>query len=223
MKQQCCLALLIFLSSLNQPCYCNWDSSMATCSKSSSVKAIQLNFTVGDFVGVFAKTFVLSDGSTPVVSPSTSSGFLASGALKNVVGMLGDVGVRVGDNGTSLVVCEDDLLRIGMLAVLGNFVSTPMDQEVQVPGTIATVVVDVYTGALVVIPPYNVLREYFLETLLVISVLAIARLSLVRRVALSRGSVGMTAATAATTGAQQQVKVLWDGAGHELLQRHKML
>lgn len=64
-----------------------------------------------------------------------------------------------------------------MLAVLGNFVHAPGDH----PGGIATVAVDVYTGRMVVVPPYSTLRERFLETLLLISVLVIARLAFLRK------------------------------------------
>lgn len=128
----------------------------------------------------------MSDGSTPVLGPRHSGGgFLASGATRNVLGLLGDVGAAVDDNVTSMVVCEGDLLRLGMLAVLGNFVTGPEDGRLGSPGSTAAVVVDVYTGALVVTPSYSVTREYFLEALLVLSVLAIARLTLVRRVSVS--------------------------------------
>lgn len=73
---------------------------------------------------------------------------------------------------------QGDLLRVAMLAALGNFVNAPGDH----PGEIATVAVDVYSGRIVVVPPYSALRESFLETLLVISVLVIARLTFVRHV-----------------------------------------
>ena len=73
-----------------------------------------------------------------------------------------------------------------MLAVLGNFVSTPADPKYSsqsASSTLATVVID-YTGSLVVVHSFATMRTYFLESLLFISIIAIARLSIVKKVTL---------------------------------------
>lgn len=49
--------------------------------------------------------------------------------------------------------------------------------------TVPSVVVDTFTGRLVVRMPYDAVRGYFIEALLVISIIVITRLSFVRNVA----------------------------------------
>ena len=83
-------------------------------------------------------------------------------------------------------ICGHNMTRILMLAVLGNFVSSPTDPKYgsqSSADTLATVVVD-YTGSLVVVHSFATMRTYFLESLLFISIIAIARLSLVKKVTL---------------------------------------
>jgi hypothetical protein len=126
----------------------------------------------------------MSDGSQlqmTTTGSNSSDSILDSYVVTNILSIMGDVGVTHSVKGNSVTVCESDLLKVIMLASLGNFVTSPVD-EVIGSASIAQVVVDVYTGRLVVVIPYNSLRSYFLETLLVVSVIAIARLSLVRSV-----------------------------------------
>jgi hypothetical protein len=88
--------------------------------------------------------------------------------------------------GHTVEICGHNMTRILMLAVLGNFVSTPSDPKYGAQSsadTLATVVVD-YTGSLVVVHSFATMRTYFLECLLFISIIAIARLSLVKKVTL---------------------------------------
>ena len=82
--------------------------------------------------------------------------------------------------------------RIALLAVVGNFVSPAPRGPSVAPGSVGglgkpgaslpTVVVDVDTGRLQVVSSMSSLRAYFLEAMLVVSVLAIARLSMVQTV-----------------------------------------
>lgn len=65
---------------------------------------------------------------------------------------------------------------------MGNFVSATSASSSSSGSTLPSVVVDVYTGRLQVVSSFSSLRAYFLETLLIISVVAIARLSLLRKV-----------------------------------------
>ena len=70
--------------------------------------------------------------------------------------------------GHTVEICGHNMTRILMLAVLGNFVSTPADPKYGSQSsvdTLATVVVD-YTGSLVVVHLFATMRTYFLESLL---------------------------------------------------------
>lgn len=87
-------------------------------------------------------------------------------------------------NGHTVHICGHDMTRILMLAVLGNFVTNPTDPSYSSQSakeSLATVVVD-HTGSLVVINSFTTMRTYFLETLLLVSIITIARLSLVKKV-----------------------------------------
>ena len=101
--------------------------------------------------------------STPQIDPSTSTR-------------------REGSH--TVEICGHDMTRILMLAVLGNFVTTPVDPNYNSESsvnTLATVVVD-YTGNLIIVNSFATMRTYFLETLLFVSIVAIARLSMVKKV-----------------------------------------
>lgn len=144
--------------------------------------AVTFSFTGDEFLNTFSQVFHMSDGSQlQMTTGNSSASILNSYAVTNILSIMGDVGVTHSVEGNSLTVCESDILKVIMLASLGNFVTSPVD-EIIGSASIAQVVVDVYTGRLVVVIPYNSLRSYFLETLLVISVIGIARLSLVRSV-----------------------------------------
>jgi hypothetical protein len=83
----------------------------------------------------------------------------------------------------SFRVCGEDITRLMFLGIIGNFVSTTGNAELapkSASRTLASVVVDVYTGELVVLHSFGALRTYFLETMLVVSILAIAKLGLIR-------------------------------------------
>jgi hypothetical protein len=100
-------------------------------------------------------------------------------------------------------VCGDSILDMMMLSVVGNFVASPtsLNNEATVPSVVrkpftATAaqapqnlkmcsfkqVMDAYTGQLVVHMPYDAVRGYFVEALLVISIIVITRISFVRNV-----------------------------------------
>ena len=101
------------------------------------------------------------------------------------------------DRITTLVVCQDRIVRALLLGVVGNFATNPSDPDLLsssasagagggggggAADSLATIVVDVYSGKLAFINPYNSIRSYFLETLLVLSLIGMAKLSLVRTV-----------------------------------------
>jgi len=172
-----CVFFLCFLST----CAC-WETSLETCSIGQNETCVKLRFQPDEFIQVFSSTFMLSDGSIPVWGRGQNSDLLDSTVIKNVLSMLGDVGIQVDDLGTYVLMRERDLLKMGMLATLGNFISLGQSTSVGFHESVGTVVMDVYTGGLVIVPPYSVMRQYLMETLLVISVVAIARLSLVRQV-----------------------------------------
>ena len=72
------------------------------------------------------------------------------------------------------------------MGVIGNFVTDPSDPELLAEShgnkALASIMIDVHTGRLTLVNSFNVLRSYFLETLLIVSVIVIVRLSLVRNV-----------------------------------------
>lgn len=114
-----------------------------------------------------------------------------------VQGLLKNVGVFVnnsatqklnegGQSGDVLQICGDDFVKLLLLAAVGNFVAGTGDTQLAV-GSIASslesmpsVAIDSYTGQLVMHTPYDAVRGYFVEALLVLSIIAISRLTFVR-------------------------------------------
>ena len=80
-------------------------------------------------------------------------------------------------------ICGNDALNLLLLAVVGNFVSGPGDPAISSQSSLETmpsVAIDAYTGQLVMHTPYDAVRGYFVEALLVLSIIAISRLTFVR-------------------------------------------
>lgn len=76
-----------------------------------------------------------------------------------------------------------DVLDLLLLAVVGNFVASPSDPNISPQSSMRSmpsVVIDTYTGELVMHTPYDAVRGYFVEALLVISIIVISRLTFVR-------------------------------------------
>ena len=76
-----------------------------------------------------------------------------------------------------------DVLNLVLLAVVGNFVASPSDPNMSPQSSMQSmpsVVIDAYTGELVMHTPYDAVRGYFVEALLVISIVVISRLTFVR-------------------------------------------
>jgi hypothetical protein len=74
-------------------------------------------------------------------------------------------------------------MKIMMLAVAGNYVTTPKDPVLSSTSSMLSVpivVVDTYTGNMMMHIPYSGVRGYFVEALLLISIVVIARLTFVR-------------------------------------------
>lgn len=165
---------------LTSPCWCL--VTVVQCPTGAPAKAVSLAFTPEEYVSTFRQVFVMSDGSIPTATIDADSHPLLSDTMKHILSVLGDVGVYTSTDGGSIVVCETQLLRLAMLAALGNFVTNPSDTDVRQAGSLATVVLDAYTGRLIITTPYSALRSYFLETLLVVSIITIARLAMVRTV-----------------------------------------
>lgn len=161
--------------------------SVVPCTPGNSSRAVQWRFTPEEFLHAFRDVFTMSDGSSPVLVDDSGAPMLSL-VMEHVLSLMGDVGVRTEGNGSAITLCEGDVLRLCMLAALGNFVTAPEDPEIGRPGTVATVVLDVYTRRLVVVTPYTSLRAYFLETLLVLSIVAVARLAMVREVTVHMGA-----------------------------------
>jgi hypothetical protein len=70
-----------------------------------------------------------------------------------------------------------------LLALVGNFVASPSDPNISPQSSMKSmpsVVIDTYTGELVMHTPYDAVRGYFVEALLFISIVVISRLTFVR-------------------------------------------
>lgn len=76
-----------------------------------------------------------------------------------------------------------DVVDLLLLATVGNFVASPDDPDLSPQSSMRSmpsVVIDTYTGELVMHTPYDAVRGYFVEALLVISIVVISRLTFVR-------------------------------------------
>jgi hypothetical protein len=158
---------------------------------------IRIHIPVNEFTRAYTDTFRMSDGSRIVDSVDGDMEHMdaAFHHMKTLMASVGAMksfksGVRstYTEVGHTVDICGQNMTRILMLAVLGNFVSSPVDPKYSSQSseeTLATVVVD-YTGSLVVVHSFATMRTYFLESLLFISIIAIGRLSLVKNVVYSK-------------------------------------
>lgn len=165
---------------------------VSDCGGAVGVGGVLVTMPDGDVLSAYAGVFQASDGSTVSTSDGSGGGggnLGGTGYVRTLMRMAGaDVGPTPGDPGsTSIMICGPDVARLAMLGAMGNLVTSPGDAAgsgaAVVPGgqPFATVVVDAYTGKLAFLQPYSSMRTFFLEAMLVISILAIARLSLVTK------------------------------------------
>lgn len=174
-------------------CYVDGSLGQGQASVDSSGSSFVLRTKKSDFLGAYAAVFKMSDGSS--IDPSLFEGGGEYGArtghtgfsIEYVSTLLEPVGVEVledpDDAGmVQLKVSVSSIPESLLLAVIGNFVLSPPAPGPSSAYSLPAVVVDVYTGRLQLVSSFSMLRAYFLETLLIISVIAIARLSLVRKV-----------------------------------------
>ncbi len=149
------------------------------------VPGIAVHVSVVEFYSSFASIFRLSDGSTISVPAQDRTE-----SLEYIQDMLGSVGVYVNKSDSSsspfgdvLQICGKDVVDMLLLAVVGNFVAGPGDPNISPQSSMKSmpsVVIDAYTGQLVMHTPYDAVRGYFVEALLVISIIVISRLTFVR-------------------------------------------
>lgn len=144
----------------------------------SAQECISLNVTTQEFYASYARIFQLSDGSS-LLQPSASAS--SQDAAKYTQQLLHAVGVSSSLSGNTIAMnaCGKDAMDILLLAAVGNLVSNPSDMN---PVGTPTIVMDAYTGKLAVYMPYDTVRGYFVEALLIISILVITRLSFVRNI-----------------------------------------
>lgn len=89
------------------------------------------------------------------------------------------------DGSLAFKICTAQAMDLLFLSIIGNFVTTPADPDMATASSaqgLATVVIDVFTGSIVLVNSFGLIRTYFLEALLIVSVLAISRLAVVRKV-----------------------------------------
>lgn len=149
-------------------------------------QGIAIKTSAAEFYSSFASIFRLSDGSSIRIPAQERME-----SLQYIQDMLYSVGVYVNrsasSNGASegdvLQICGNDVLNVLLLAAVGNFVASPGDPNISPQSSMKSmpsVVIDAYTGQLVMHTPYDAVRGYFVEALLVISIIVISRLTFVR-------------------------------------------
>jgi hypothetical protein len=162
----------------------------ATCENNKT--AIQLTITSHEFFTAYAKTFAMSDGSV-IQSDMAQNGVnnpLLQKSFRYIHTLMSNIGIEAthystNDSHVNFRICNDDLVQIILFAVVGNFVTTPTDTDFSTQSSasnLASLVIDVYTGQLIVVNSYNAIRSLFLEALLVLCIIIIARLSFVRNI-----------------------------------------
>ena len=167
----------------------------ATCAEDPEMAAVDITVPHSILLHAYSKGFRLSDGSRMTLHEEKESNTTSATDTVNYMrDMLRNMRVDSEDHSSgtpgqprSVVfhLCGDDIMQLFIFGMIGNFVTDPTDQSLstQVSSeSVASVVIDVYTNKLILVNSFNIIRTYFLETLLVISIIAIARLALVRNV-----------------------------------------
>lgn len=145
---------------------------------------------IQNFADAYQQTFAMSDGS--FVDPTQNQHMRH--AFERMLQKTRDVGANytVTEAGEyNITLCQQDFSRVLLLSVLGNFVTKPVEAQGQAQlsytGSIGTVVVD-RSGDLVIVNSFDSTRLLYLETLLFLSVIAIARLSVMKPVLSPEGT-----------------------------------
>lgn len=172
---------------------------ITTCSSitnnNNNTNGIRVRMTKSEFFDSYISMFEMSDGSNidTISSDQTTKMTLKGSSLNYTSALLRLVGVEevsdeknINDNSMmTFQICGMDMVEIFMLSIVGNFVVTSPSKDenngVSSNG-LASVVIDVYTGRLTLVNSFSVVRSYFLETMLIISILAIAKLTIIRNV-----------------------------------------
>lgn len=128
---------------------------------------IAVNVTTFEFYKSFASIFRLSDGSTmrpPAMERMESVHYMQE--LMYAVGISINQSASAASNGMYegdvLQICGQDVVDLILLGVVGNFVTNPSDPSLSASAgtasTVPSVVVDTYTGRLMVRMPYDAVR-----------------------------------------------------------------
>lgn len=148
------------------------------------VQGVLVRATNAEFFDAYAGVFYMSDGSQ--IGAGGGDGLGASSAyFYTLMGAVGAEVIAADGPGVAFRVCgAGNATRLALLAAVGNFVSPAADQLGTTTGgaRLPTVVVDARTGQLDLVGSLSAMRAYFLEAMLVVSILAIARLSMVQTV-----------------------------------------
>lgn len=159
------------------------------CSPLDKNSGIRIRMTRSEFFDTYISIFDMSDGSNiDNLYSDNSTGKMTlkgSSSLNYTSSLLRLVGVEelspAGESDMmTFQVCGIDMVKIFMLGIVGNFVTS--DKKDEASNGLAKVVIDVYTGRLTLVNSFSVVRSYFLETMLIISILAIAKLTIIRNV-----------------------------------------
>lgn len=164
------------------------EFQVVTCGETAS-DGMRVTLGAADVLAAYSQSFELSDGSRMALHDVNSTAGVDT--VKYVRTLMGNIGVNssfAGQDRWTFELCGPRVTQLFLLAVLGNFVSNPSDPALTTQTsseTLATVVIDTYTNKLTLVNSFNIIRSAFLETLLIISIIAIGRLALVRNVTIT--------------------------------------
>ena len=157
-------------------------ASANTCASGKDM--LQFDISLNDFSSSYREVFYMSDGSQ--VDPRDNDHMRI--AYEHMLMLMGGIGISHNDshvNGDFYTkwVCPEEIPRIFMLATLGNFLTSPSDSKVwegiSSSHTPPVIVID-RSGKLTISNSFAQTRSMYLEALLLISVVAIARLSILK-------------------------------------------
>lgn len=161
---------------------------------SQNTEGILVTVSDAEFFVAYSKVFKMSDGSkvdplTSTIGAQTIGSNISFNYTHTLMRMVGVDRIDQQPGNSTFLLCGNDFGRLALFAVLGNFASSTVGDPNQATMG-GSVVVDPFTGMLVRAGDYKSVRSYFVEALLVISILVIARISMVRSVTVVQRKLG---------------------------------
>lgn len=185
------LPFVVLIALTPPPVHAALSLSTAACLTDSTQAAVNIRVPRHSLLSTYANMFELSDGSAFSLHleehRDTDAARNTVTAISNLFAHMGVARIPDPQDAEHITfqICTENVARILFFAVKGNFVTSPSDPTLAPhtdSETLASVVIDVYTNQLKLVNSISTIRTYFLETLLVLSIVAIARLGLVRNI-----------------------------------------